>query len=106
MNQPTLAEKMRAVREFIREPYAWPGGYPKTLLFADGQVCCADCAKENYRLIRSDTKDNYRGGWQVEAVQIFWEGPVEFCAHCECPIESAYGDPDSDQDQDQDQDNG
>lgn len=87
----STAETLRAVRAFIRQPYAWPGGYPLMVLFADGQVCCATCAKENYRLISQDTRDNYRGGWCAVAIETHWEGAPEICAACECEIESAYG---------------
>lgn len=90
MSRATVAALLRSVRNFCREPYAWPGGYPRVLLFEDGQVSCADCARENYRLISQDTRDSYHGGWVAAGVEIFWEGEREHCACCDCVIEPAY----------------
>lgn len=85
----------QAVREFIREPYAFPGGYPKVLIMLDGECICAKCAKENYRLISLETRKRYRGGWQAVGVDIHWEGAPMVCSHCNAEIESAYGEPDN-----------
>src|SRR5699024_10101985 len=88
----TTAERLRAAREFARAPYAWPGGYPKVLIFTDGQIGCAGCARDNYRTISQHTRDGYRDGWSVEGVDLHMEGPPLLCACCDAPIESAYGD--------------
>lgn len=87
-------EKLVQVREFIRQPYAWPGGYPQYLVMSDGECLCQTCAKENYRLISGATRDNLRDGWQAEGVDINWESDSLYCAHCNKQIESAYGEPD------------
>ena len=82
---------LRDVREFARQPYAWPGGYPKALLMNDGECLCAKCTRREYRLISDSTRTNRRDGWQATALIIHWEGaPIE-CAHCGINIESAYG---------------
>ncbi len=85
------AEILRSVRHFAREKYAWPGGYPMILIMSDGEVLCADCARNEYRLISQATRANDRGGWAAAAVDIHWEGPPEYCAHCNVGILSAYG---------------
>lgn len=59
-------EKTAAVREFIRQPFAFPGGYPIVLVMSDG--------------------------WKAEGVLIHWEGAPECCDHCGAETESAYGD--------------
>ena len=33
------------VREAIRNPYAWPGGYPIYTVLYDGALLCATCAR-------------------------------------------------------------
>lgn len=83
------------VREFIRQPYAWPGGYPKFLLMADGEALCKKCAKSEYRLISNATRDNDKtGGWMAYGIDINYEDDSLYCAHCSGKIESANGEPD------------
>lgn len=89
-------EVMHSVRAFIRAPFAFPGGYPKVLIMADGECLCAKCAKEEYVQISNETRHKLRGGWQAAGVDIHWEGEPLICAHCNEAIESAYGVPDSD----------
>lgn len=84
------------VRDYCREPYAWPGGYPKVLIMSDGECLCSKCARSEYRAISAATRAGLRDGWRAEGVDIHWEGPAETCAHCNAEIESAYGDPDAD----------
>jgi hypothetical protein len=87
-------ETLVQVREFIRQPHTFPGCYPKVLLTADGKCLCAVCAKENYRLISEATRSgDLRSGWCAAAVDLHLEGAALSCAHCNEPIESAYGDP-------------
>lgn len=79
------------LREFIRQPYAWPGGYPCALLMADGEVIDSQSARENYRLIRRAMRDRFDRQWIPEDVFIHWEGPPLICAESGRLIESAYG---------------
>ena len=82
---------LRDVREFARQPYAWPGGYPKALLMSDGECLCAKCARSEYRLISDSTRTDRRDSWQAVGIDIHWEGAPIVCAHCGIDIESAYG---------------
>lgn len=86
--------KLVAVRDFIRQPYAWPGGYPKILLLSDGETLCAACARKEYKQISRSTRHGERDGWQAAGVDIHYEGEAECCAHCNAATESAYGVPD------------
>lgn len=87
-------EKLVQVREFIRQPHAFPGGYPKVLYMADGECLCAKCAKENYRLISEATRSNDRhSGWCAYAIDLYFEGAPLACANCNAETESAYGEP-------------
>lgn len=83
--------EIRAAKELAREPYAWPGGYPKFALMNDGECLCASCIKDNFALIARSTRDNSRDGWTVVGVEINWEDTEMACANCSKPIESAYG---------------
>ena len=79
------------LQEFIRSGgFAWPGGYQCALLMADGEVIDARAARENYRLIRRETGQD----WTPVKVFIHWEGDPLYCAHSGREIPSAYGDPD------------
>ena len=86
----SMIEKVKA---FIRMPYAWPGGYPLFAWFNDGDVCCKECAKSEFRQIIADTKADDNCGWNIKGVDVNWEQPDLYCAHCDQPIESAYGVP-------------
>ena len=85
-----------SIQDMIRQPYCWPGGYTKRLIMADGEILCAECAKSNYRLISNSTRHAMRDGWQAEGVDILWEDPDNYCAHCNNAMPTEYGDPDSD----------
>lgn len=79
--------KIQAVKEAIRQPFTFPGCYPKTFLSYDGCLC-HKCVKDNFRAVVNDTRDN-RGAWNL-TVDVLWEG-VAYCADCGTEIESAYG---------------
>ena len=87
-------ETMLKVREFIRQPYAWPGGYPLYLVMNDGECLCKKCAKANYRSISDSTRHKSRDGWDAHGVDVNYESNDLYCAHCSTQIESAYGEPD------------
>ena len=80
--------KHRAYAELLDElftKWAWPGGY--TIIFlennGDSSVLCADCARKSWRQGNDIYCDTYD------------DGPTEYCADCNCEIESSYGDPDN-----------
>jgi hypothetical protein len=80
------------VKEAIRRPYAWPGGYPLYVLLSDGELLCTNCAKENYRDIAYATKYNHPfSSWRAAGVMVLWEGEAIICSHCAKELESAYG---------------
>jgi hypothetical protein len=88
-------DRINSVKNIIREPYAWPGGYTKLRGMADGETLCAECVKENYRLILRSTRDNDRSGWAAYAANVHWEGSPLYCANCNKDLPSEYGDPDA-----------
>lgn len=86
----TKAQEILAqVKNAIRNPFAWPGGYPVYTVMRDGELLCSKCAKGNYRLIAQATKDDLGDGWQAAGADILWEGE-EYCAHCGKELEPAY----------------
>lgn len=85
----TGKQRRNAIKEALRNPYTWPGGYEKRFSAYDGFLC-ADCVRKNLRAVFEDTTMN-AGGWNL-SVEVYWEGPVHFC-DCGAEIESAYGDP-------------
>lgn len=86
-------DSINSVKNIIREPYAWPGGYNKVLVMTDGESLCADCVKDNYRIILRATRDHDRSGWGAVGAEIHWEGPAIHCANCNKEMPSEYGDP-------------
>lgn len=79
------------VKQFIREPYAWPGNYPKLLVMGDGGCLCAKCAHENVKEVFYDTMHAINSGWHSVGVMIHYEGEAIQCDHCSVLVESAYG---------------
>jgi hypothetical protein len=59
--------------------YSSVGGYTIGYYSAGGDMFCAECAAD---------PDN-----DAEYIDVYYEGPTEFCAGCNKEIESAYGDP-------------
>ena len=83
-------EILQQVKNAIRQPYAWPGGYPVYTILSEGEMLCAQCARENFKLIADSTRKNMRDGWQAIGADVFYEGEYS-CAHCGKLLESAYG---------------
>lgn len=84
---------LRDVKQAIRQPYAWPGGYPLFVLMADGEALSIDAAKTKWPQIVRSTLAGSRDGWAAAAVDINWEDGELFCAHTGKRIESAYTEP-------------
>lgn len=78
------------VKNAIRNPYAWPGGYPIYTILADGSLLCPQCAHSNLGLILRNTSQENNSGWEALGAEVLWEG-TEACGHCGKPLESAYG---------------
>jgi len=85
---------LEKVKDAIRNPYAWPGGYPVYVVLADGELLCRDCARREYRNIADSTLHKHRDGWKAAGADILYEG-TEYCGHCSCELESAYGEPET-----------
>ena len=88
-----IRDRINSVKNIIRNPYAWPGGYTKVMGMADGDSMCADCVKENYHQILRATRNNDRSGWAAWAADIHWEGAPLQCCGCALSLPSEYGDP-------------
>lgn len=86
----TAAAALRAVKQAIREPYAWPGGYPIYIVMSDGEPLSVTTARQHWRSIVHSTLNGYGDGWAAYAVDINWESEL-YCAHTGAKIESAYG---------------
>ena len=86
MTSPTVE-----IKRAIRQPYAWPGGYPIFFVTDDGGCLCKNCARSEWRNIAQSMIDNVNDGWNVTATEVNWEDTDLFCSNCSDPIESAYG---------------
>jgi hypothetical protein len=83
------------------EAYAWPGGYPIVYYCEDGGSLCPACANnENGSIaytgdLPADCIEDKQ--WHIVACDVYYEGPIINCDHCNAEIESAYGDPDEEE---------
>lgn len=82
---------LASVKRAIREPYAWPGGYPLFIVMADGEALSIDSAKANFCAIARSTLQRARDGWAAAGVEVNWEDTDLTCAHSGERIPSAYG---------------
>lgn len=82
--------RLKAAKEYIRYPYAWPGGYPKALITADGGCLCAGCAAKEFKLICAESFENTSCGFRVAGVDVNWENTDLHCDHCGKEMECAY----------------
>lgn len=80
-------QRTEAVKAALRNPYTWPGAYPKTFVSYDGCLC-HKCVRSSFRAVVNDTRDN-RGAWNLR-VDVLWERKA-WCADCGSEIETAYG---------------
>jgi hypothetical protein len=72
------------------------GGYPITLIAADGQCCKPSAlAKDRQSLERELRNIREKSRDRIIGSSVFYEGPPEECFVSGEMIESAYGDPDS-----------
>ena len=94
INVKARSSIMEKVREAVRHPYAWPGGYPIYVYLEDGSALCPDCVRDNYRAISYATRHRLKDSWQALGADVFYEG-TDQCAHCSTELESAYGDPET-----------
>ena len=78
-------------KNFVRNKYAWPGGYPMLAVMHDGGVLCHKCAKENAKQVINSTHYGDGSGWELGGVDVNWECDVTHCDNCGERIPSAYG---------------
>ena len=86
------SSKVTEFKAFIVEPFAWPGGYVKHMVCADGACLCYECAKDNTDQITEATATGTDDQWRFIGVGINWEDADLYCAHCNAQIEPEYGD--------------
>lgn len=76
---------LRGLKVALRaDAFAWPGGYPIVYVCDNGDTLCADC--QTLAIVGEISGP-------VGQPDVYYEGPAIRCDHCNCEIESAYGDP-------------
>jgi hypothetical protein len=93
----TLLDIKRDLRDGA---FAWPGGYPKFYITADGGTLLPVTVRAQWREIVSSHLNNRRdSGWHVVAVEINWEDGDLTDDHTNERIPSAYGDDETEQEE-------
>ena len=77
-------------RRDLREPYAWPGGYPRYFLTSDGQALSFKAARAERRNILEAIRHRSNDGGRVVGCDVNWEDPQLDCDHTGERIASAY----------------
>ena len=77
-------DAVNILKDVIRQPYAFPGGYEKVIVTTDGGIICHKCAKEEYYNMLHSTRGGYCDGWAVDSVSVVDSDEVdsEYCCHC------------------------
>lgn len=76
-------EANKKVKELIRQPYAWPGGYEKYAVTSDGAALCHVCVKEEVETIMYSTLHRMADGWQVVGLDLDCNTDESvYCDHC------------------------
>lgn len=70
--------------------FAWPGGYPKYFITADGAALSFEAVRAEFKNVVWSYMNDCSDGWLVAGVDINWEDQELFCEHTNKPIESAY----------------
>lgn len=79
---PSGRRNLSALKEAVRRPYAWPGGYPLSAVTTDGAALCMDCIRKNWRVVAQETlHPSWSCGWGIYGVEVLWEGG-NYCAQC------------------------
>lgn len=73
--------------------WAWPGGYPRYFIMADGEALSFEAAEKNLAEIESAMTRNLLIDmqWVVVACEINYEDSDLYCVHTGDKIPSAYG---------------
>lgn len=88
-----MNKKITELKNNIRHPYAWPGGYEIVFVTNDGEILCHDCVRSNFREVIYSTKNHVDDGWRIvgymtEAVdaectrEMAGDEYISYCAHC------------------------
>lgn len=76
-----------ALRQVIRDKFAWPGGYAFYGVTSDGACLCCECMRSEYRSIAYARRHQLSDGWRVVAVDTTdWCEERTVCDHCNADI--------------------
>ena len=81
------------VKKLLREgEYAWPGGYPRYFILADGAPASFAGVRKYWKHIchAHICADGQEPEWEIAACEINWEGDAGFCELTNDLIPSAY----------------
>ena len=84
---------LQAIKTELRYgQYAWPGGYPKFFITADGAALSYAAVKAEWRTICSAyiREAGHNNGWMIAGADVNWEDSELICDHTGNRIESAY----------------
>lgn len=96
----TKRERINKLKAFVRNRYAWPGGYTQIMLASDGGGICYKCAKENFKQILESTRNAFlNDGWAFENTFINWDDIELHCDHCGNRMPAEYEDRVAEQDE-------
>jgi hypothetical protein len=80
----------------LKQPYAWPGGYPRYFVCSDGAALSYAAAKaQSWQIRHAIRTNNPTSGWRVDGCEVNWENPDLYCDHTGARIESAYAEDDA-----------
>lgn len=85
----TQTKSLRLADQLVKQPYAWPGGYPCYAITDDAAVLCHHCCQRERLWIGTTSGSD---GWCIKHLEINWENQSLHCDHCSFHIQPAYPD--------------
>ena len=79
---------LRIADSIARAPFAFPGGYRRWALLADGDPLCAACCYGEREHVATASPGD---GWLIVGEFVHWEGAPLACSNCDAEHPSEYG---------------
>lgn len=84
----------KQIKELVRHPYAWPGGYEVIFITEDGATLCHNCVHKEWQCVCDSVTHKINDGWMVVGfatlgnnIESTEESPL-YCEHCNKEWES------------------
>lgn len=61
---------VQELKELLRNPFVWPGGYEIIFIANDCEFLCHKCVKDNFKIILDSMMHNINDGWNLIGFEV------------------------------------